>query len=165
MLRTNPPRAASCRRYVLTGSKQWLQALRSERRALIEAFATNTTVENANMSDCMIDDELADAWARVLAQPKGAKGTCALRSLRLESNPISSAGVETLASALRVNTSLTELSLSNLRGRVSKEAEEVRAAAPLGVLSLSLARSLTHSTHPFSLHLCVRARHGLSHTR
>lgn len=110
--------------YILTGSPEWRSATKVERRAVIEAFATNTHFTNVCMSDSMIDDDLARSWATVLACP-----TCVIESLTLESNPIGSAGIEALASALPSNPSLRELRLRNLLGRVSKEAEETFARA------------------------------------
>jgi len=105
--------------YILTGSPEWRAATKAERRAVIEAFATNEHITSISMSDSAIDDDLARSWATVLASP-----TCVIQSLTLESNPISSAGIEALASALPSNSSLKELKMRNLLARVSKEAEE-----------------------------------------
>ena len=110
--------------YILTGSPEWRSATKAERRVVIEAFATNKKMTTVSMSDSDIDDDLARSWATVLAQP-----TCIIESLTLESNPLSSAGIEAIASALPSNQSLTELRLRNLHGRVSKHAEEVLGAA------------------------------------
>ena len=110
--------------YVLTGSPEWRAATKAERRAVIEAFATNAHYVNVSMSDSMVDDDLARSWASVLACP-----TCAIETLTLESNPIASAGIEAIASALPSNASLRTLKLRNLMGRVSKEAEEALAAS------------------------------------
>ena len=81
--------------YVLTGCAEWRGATKSERRAVIEAFSTNTRLTSVHMSDSMIDDDLARAWASVLACP-----TCIIESLTLESNPISSSGIEVHRSPL-----------------------------------------------------------------
>ena len=110
--------------YIMTGSPEWRSATKAERRVVIEAFATNKKMTTVSMSDSDIDDDLARSWATVLAQP-----TCIIESLTLESNPLSSAGIEAIASALPSNQSLTELRLRNLHGRVSKHAEEVLGAA------------------------------------
>lgn len=110
--------------YILTGSPMWNLATKSERRAVIEAFGTNQKLSTVSMSDSMIDDDLARSWASVLACP-----TCVILSLSLESNPISSAGIEAIASALPSNSSLRELKLRNLHGKVHKEAEEALAEA------------------------------------
>ena len=68
---------------------------------------------------------------QVLASP-----TCVIQSLTLESNPISSAGIEALASALPSNSSLKELKMRNLLARVSKE------------VTLTLTLTLTLISHP-----------------
>ena len=110
--------------YILTGSNEWRAATKAERRAVIEAFATNAHHRFVCMSDSMIDDDLARSWASVLAAP-----SCTIEQLSLESNPISSAGIEALASALPSNSSLRVLKLRNLMSRVSKEAEEALASS------------------------------------
>ena len=135
------PEVDATTHYVLTGSSEWHRALRAERRATIDAFARNTTITHVVMSDCMVDDDIASAWAAVLG-----KAECAIVSLHLTSNPISSKGVEALATALRTNLSLTELTLANLHGKVSKEAEEAFAAA------LEQHTSLIKLSHDFKSH-------------
>merc|ERR1719240_1243908 len=90
----------------------------------------------------MIDDDLARAWASVLACP-----TCIIESLTLESNPISSSGIEAIASAIPSNRSLKELKLRNLHGRTSKEAEE------------ALAASLEHATQIMKLSIDLKVQH------
>lgn len=134
--------------YVLTGSVEWSGALTWERRTLIESFRSNGTLATVEAADCHIDDEMAMAWAAVLSRPE-----CAIRSLRLDSNPISSVGVEALAAALRTNRSLTELALNNLHGRPSREAEE------------ALTEALEHNTSLLRLSIDLKswkARDGRS---
>jgi len=110
--------------YILTGSLEWRGATKAERRQVIEALATNTKLKTVSMSDSLIDDDLARSWASVLASP-----TCIIENLTLDSNPIGSAGIEALASALPSNTSLRELKMGNLLSRASRQAEEAIAAA------------------------------------
>ena len=126
--------------YILTGSPEWRTATKAERRAVIEAFATNRKLTTVCMSDSAIDDDLARSWASVLAQP-----TCLISSLTLESNPISSSGIEAIASALASNSSLTDLRLRNLHGKVSKHAEE------------SLGEALEHHTKLTKLYVDLRS--------
>ena len=118
--------------YILTGSSEWQMATKEERRAVIEAFASNTQFTTVSMSDSLVDDDLARSWASVLANP-----SCHVTSLSLESNPITSAGVEAIASALPSNTSLGELRLRNLHAKVAAEAEEALANALEGHASLT----------------------------
>ena len=51
--------------YILTGSPEWRAATKAERRAVIEAFATNEHITSISMSDSAIDDDLARSWATV----------------------------------------------------------------------------------------------------
>ena len=126
--------------YILTGSAEWRGATKAERRVVIEAFATNTKFTTVCMSDSAIDDDLARSWAAVLAQP-----SCPIASLTLESNPMSSAGIEAIASALASNTSLIDLRLRNLHGKVSKQAEE------------ALGHALEHHTRLTKLYVDLRS--------
>ena len=56
-----------------------------------------------------ITDDLAAAWASVLAAE-----TCAVQSLSLESNPFSSKGIAAIAAALPSNNSLREVTTARL---------------------------------------------------
>ena len=64
-------------------SSLWAAASESEKRCTIEAFASNTSIQAVEMSSSMINDTLAQAWAKVLPH------LSALTSLNLESNSIS----------------------------------------------------------------------------
>ena len=110
--------------YVLTGCAEWRSATQAERLAMVEAFGSNERFTTVVMNDCQITDELAAAWASVLSQ-----SSCVVESLSLESNPFSSKGIGAIAEALPRNSSLRELKMLNLFGRVSQQAEEALADA------------------------------------
>ena len=72
-----------------------------------------------------------------LRAPTESFAACA-QSLNLESNRISTSGIEALAAALPSNTSLRELKLANQSGQpYSQHAEEALAAALESNLSLT----------------------------
>jgi hypothetical protein len=80
--------AAAAGSYVLTGDGGWLKATVDERRAVVGAFATNTTIESAGFANCVIDDALGALWGEVL------KANTTLTSLNLESNELQTAGID-----------------------------------------------------------------------
>ena len=73
--------------YILTGSVLWGQATEAERRCVVEAFATNTTVQRVEMVNALVTDALGQAWGGVLRQ------NSSITALNLESNSISSGWV------------------------------------------------------------------------
>ena len=110
--------------YTMTGNAHWLRATDEERRAVIGSFASNVTVRTMIMANAGISDGLAVALGQMLAH------NSTITRLQLESNSISSAGVEALASALRADTcALCELKLANQRQTYSQRSEESLAAA------------------------------------
>ena len=93
-------------------------------------------------------DELAAAWGEALASPG-----CAVESLSLESNPFASAGVEAIAAALPSNSSLKELKMLNLHGRISQKADEALADAlefHTGLVKLSYPQASIANPNPKS---------------
>ena len=117
--RAVPPSA----RYVLTGSMLWGRARAGERLALVLAFRCSTRVVAVEMANCGLSDDLGAAWGRVLQH------NTAITALNLETNAIASAGVEAVAAALRVNSTLRVLKMANQRAAASWAAEEALAAA------------------------------------
>ena len=93
--------------YMATGSPLWARATAEEQLAVIDAFCTNASVETVEMVNAGVTDALAAAWGRVLAR------NARLTTLNLESNSISTAGMEALAAGLRSNATLRELKLAN----------------------------------------------------
>ena len=85
--------------FSLTGHNAmlWGRATEAERRAVIDAFASNTVVTTVAMVNAYINDELGTIWGSVLSR----NGT--ITSLNLESNSITSGGMSAIAAALRIN--------------------------------------------------------------
>ena len=72
--------------YVITGHNHalWTRATEAERRCVVEAFATNTTVQRVEMVNALVTDALGQAWGGVLSR------NSSITALNLESNSISS---------------------------------------------------------------------------
>ena len=85
--------------FSLTGHNAalWARATIPERRAVIDAFASNTVVINVAMVNAYINDELGTMWGSVLTRNQ------TITSLNVESNSITSGGMSAIAAALRVN--------------------------------------------------------------
>ena len=109
----------------------WARASEADRRAVIEAFASNTVATSVAMVNAYINDGLGQAWGSVLTR------NSTIQSLNLESNTISSGGMTALAEALRVNTTLTELKLANQHIAFSQQAEMALAEALEGNTALT----------------------------
>ena len=111
--------------FSLTGQNAalWARATIPDRRAVVEAFATNSVVSSVAMVNAYINDELGQAWGAVLQRNR------TVTSLNLESNSITSGGMLAIAEALRVNSSLVELKLSNQHLAFSQQSEMAIAEA------------------------------------
>jgi hypothetical protein len=70
--------------YILSGSALWGQATEAERRAVVEAFTTNSVVQRVEMVNALVTDTLGQAWGGVLSR------NSSITALNLESNSISS---------------------------------------------------------------------------
>ena len=75
------------------------------------------------MVNALVDDDIAAEWGRTLSLNRS------ITALNLESNNIGSVGIEALAEAVRINTTLKELKLLNQRVAHSQAAEETLAIA------------------------------------
>ena len=64
---------------------------------MIEAFAGNTAVTSVEMVNSLVNDRLGEAWGRVLQR------NATITSLKLESNSISSKGIEAIAAGVAAN--------------------------------------------------------------
>ena len=95
-------------KYSVYGSPLWKAAKEEERAAVLSAFQTNTKVTSLVLVNGFITDALAAAHLAALLQSNST-----LTSINLESNHISSAGIEAIAAGLDANTTLTELKLAN----------------------------------------------------
>ena len=138
--------------YVMTGDKHWLSATADERSAVVSAFATNRCVRFVGLASAGVTDLLAQEWGTVLRSNdtievlhvdsirytrymhctrhmRCARHIRFTQVLNLESNTISSGGIEALAAALPLNTRLRELKLANQRQTYSQRAEEALATA------------------------------------
>jgi len=80
-------------------------------------------VSSVEMVNALVGDRLAAAWGRVLA------ANSAITALNLESNSISSAGIEALAEGVRSNSALRQLKLANQHVSFSQPSEEALAEA------------------------------------
>ena len=100
--------AADGEGYVLTGNTHWLRAKEEERRQVVGAFERNTSVRFVSLANSGVSDADAALWGQVLSR------NTTITSLNLESNSISSGGIEALAAALHEGAApLRELKLSN----------------------------------------------------
>ena len=72
--------------YTLTGHNYalWTRATEAERRAVVEAFTTNSVVQRVEMVNALVTDTLGQAWEGVLSR------NSSITALNLESNSISS---------------------------------------------------------------------------
>ena len=86
-------------KFSLTGQNAalWARATIPDRRAVVEAFATNSVVSSVAMVNAYINDELGARWGSVLTRNQ------TITSLNVESNSITSGGMSAIAAALRVN--------------------------------------------------------------
>ena len=109
--------------YVLTGNAHWKRATEKERRAVVDAFATNRRVLAVQMSDAFVGEAMGEAWGAVLAT------NTTLLSLNLESNSLSSGAILALSDAIKANATLKELKLANQHVAFSQRAEEAFASA------------------------------------
>ena len=111
--------------YSLSGSMAWLKATDDERRGVIEALATNTTIATLNLANCNISDGLGAAFGDVL------RANSTLTCLNLETNALSSAAIESIARSLQDGggARLRELKLANQRVTCSQRSEEALAEA------------------------------------
>ena len=109
--------------YVLTGNAHWKRATEKERRAVVDAFATNRRVLAVQMSDAFVGEAMGEAWGAVLAT------NTTLLSLNLESNSLSSGAILALSDAIKANSTLKELKLANQHVAFSQRAEEAFASA------------------------------------
>ena len=83
------------------------------------------------MVNAFVGDDLACAWGRVLTLNQS------ITSLNLESNSISSAGIEALADGVRASTQLRQLKLANQHKQFSQQSELKLADAMEFNISLS----------------------------
>ena len=104
--------------YMATANGLWLRATEEERVALVEAFADNTSVTSVEMVNSLVNDRLGEAWGRVLQR------NATITSLNLESNSISSSGIEAIAAGVAANSTLAQLKLANQHVAFSQQAEE-----------------------------------------
>ena len=74
-----------------------------ERERVVRAFASNDVVHSIEMVNALVNDKLAIAWGEVLLSNDS------ITSLNLESNSISSSGIEALAAGLKANSRLRQL--------------------------------------------------------
>ena len=112
--------------YSLLGNGPWLKATEEEKRAVIDAFATNRSLSTVVMANCALSDALGVRWGRSLQTNR------ALTSLNLESNSIGSSGLEAVAEAMRQGGEelrLRELKLANQRIACGQRSEESIAEA------------------------------------
>ena len=91
------------------------------------------------MVNAFVGDDLACAWGRVLTLNQS------ITSLNLESNSISSAGIEALADGVRASTQLRQLKLANQHVNFSQQSE------------LKLAEAMEHNTSITSLAIELRS--------
>ena len=108
--------------YVLTGNAHWKRATEKERRAVVDAFATNRRVLAVQMSDAFVGEAMGEAWGAVLAT------NTTLLSLNLESNSLSSGAILALSDAIKANSTLKELKLANQHVAFSQRAEAFASA-------------------------------------
>lgn len=130
--------------YTMTGNSHWLKATESERRGVVGAFASNTSVTSVAFANSAVGDALGALWGDVLLK------NTSLTALNLESNAVSTNGFDAIARALAHGTTrLRELKLANQRVTYSQRCEEALAEA------LELNRTLLKLTLD---HRSIRAR-------
>jgi hypothetical protein len=117
--------------YTVAGSPLWRAATERERVAVIEAFHTNQKVTSLALPSALITDAIAAAQLGELLEFNQT-----LTSLNVESNLISSAGVEAIARGVAANSTLTELRMANQGIAMSQESELVLARAVMGNATL-----------------------------
>ena len=100
----------------------WGRATEAERRAVIEAFASNTVVTHATFVNAYINDELGKAWAGVLCR------NTTLTALNLESNSVATGGMLAIAAVLT--------------------AEQIRTLPPARTLTRTVTRALGPNPNP-----------------
>ena len=100
----------------------WGRATEAERRAVIEAFASNTVVTHATFVNAYINDELGKVWADVLCR------NTTITMLNLESNSIATGGMLAIAAVLM--------------------AEQIRSLSPTRTLTRTVTRTLGPSPNP-----------------
>ncbi|KAI8835629.1 hypothetical protein BJ741DRAFT_607458 [Chytriomyces cf. hyalinus JEL632] len=91
--------------------------------AIITCLADNTTLKQLNLSNCRIQNRFAIELAGVLKANRG------LEVINLDGNMIGPAGIKAFADALKVNTTLRELRLSNQLSLAGNEAEAALASS------------------------------------
>ncbi|KAJ3234035.1 Leiomodin-2 [Chytriomyces hyalinus] len=91
--------------------------------AIITCLADNTTLKQLNLSNCRIQNRFAIELAGVLKVNRG------LEVINLDGNMIGPAGIKAFADALKVNTTLRELRLSNQLSLAGNEAEAALASS------------------------------------
>ena len=111
--------------YTMTGNSHWSRgATEEEKRGVVMAFASNTSIECVAFANAAVGDALGALWGEALLS------NTSITSLNLESNSISSIGLEAIARALAHGTTqLRELKLANQRVAYSQRSEEVLAEA------------------------------------
>ena len=100
----------------------WGRATEAERRAVIEAFASNTVVTHATFVNAYINDELGKVWADVLCR------NTTITMLNLESNSIATGGMLAIAAV--------------------PMAEQIRSLSPTRTLTRTVSRTLGPSPNP-----------------
>jgi hypothetical protein len=100
------------------------QATEEERRAVVSAFATNTSVASVHFGFAGVGDALGVLWAKVL------QSNSTITALHLESNAVGTATIDALGAVLASGTTrLRELKLANQQANCSQLAEEGFARA------------------------------------
>ena len=125
--------------FSVTGNPLWQAATEAERLAVVDAFATNAVLKTAEMVNAFAGDAIAQAWGRALAT------NSTVSALNLESNSISSAGIEALADGVRASGQLRQLKLANQHVNFSQQSE------------LKLADAMEHNTSITSLAIELRS--------
>ena len=150
--------------YVLTGNAHWKRATEKERRAVVDAFATNRRVLAVQMSDAFVGEAMGEAWGAVLAT------NTTLLSLNLESNSLSSGAILALSDAIKANSTLKELKLANQHVAFSQRAEEASSRRRSSRTRRSCASRSTcarraRATSSTSTSRATRTRRGRSDAR
>merc|ERR1712048_1328092 len=129
--------------YSVAGNILWRAAKDAERATLLDAFSSNTTVTTLVLVNSFItDSHVTTNLATML------KANSSITSLNLESNMISSAGIEAIAAALGANSTLTQVKLAN-QGLAASQASEMLLANAVdsnhSLLNLTVNLRNTHA--------------------
>ena len=111
------------RSYNMTGDGSWQRAKEEERKAVIAAFATNTTIEYACFAASSINEDLGVLWGEVLLRNRS------LTTLSLESNMLQTESIEKIATAVSGTPALKELRLANQHKNFAQAVEAKLADA------------------------------------